>query len=166
MTPLVFEEKQQMIKTWAGSLVILLNVVFIGLLMRQLLTAPKTTTLLAYAITLFITLGIFWLFQKATLTTHLTREGITVHYPPFVKEKYFAWSTLSKVYTRNYKPLGEFGGWGYRNNGKSFAYNVSGNFGLQLEFKEEKNILIGSQKQEELAAFIQKLKDEGILADK
>ncbi|HAS42086.1 MAG TPA: hypothetical protein DCS93_16515 [Microscillaceae bacterium] len=153
-----------MIKTWVGRLVILLSLGSAGLLFRQLLLNDQnTTSLIIYVVTLIIILGLLWFFLATTLTTRLTREGITIYYPPLVKEKYFAWSDASKVYTRHYKPLGEFGGWGFRNNGKSLAYNVSGNFGLQLEFKEGKNILVGSQKQEELNAFIQYLRDEKIL---
>ena len=168
MTPPIFEEKQSMIKTWGGKIVLLLGLVFVVLFIRQLtINAQMTTsTWTSYGVFLFSILGLIWLFSKATLTTHLSKEGITVHYPPFVKKKHFAWTSIDKVYTRHYKPIGEFGGWGLRNNGSSLAYNVAGNFGLQLEFQERKNILIGSQKQEELETFIRYLRDEKILSEK
>ena len=168
MTAPIFEEKQQMIKTKIGILVVLLSIISVSVLVRQLLVTSQNTTgpLAIYAIVLIIVLGLLWLFLTATLTTRLTQEGITIHYPPFIKRKHFAWSDISKVYTRQYKPIREFGGWGFRNNGKCLAYNVSGNFGLQLEFTAGKNILVGSQKQAELTAFIQYLKDTKTLTSK
>ncbi|MBK8703741.1 MAG: hypothetical protein IPN33_08970 [Saprospiraceae bacterium] len=59
---------------------------------------------------------------------------------------------MAKVYVRQYKPIAEFGGWGlrYSMSGKGRALNVSGNMGLQLEFKDGKKLLIGTQKPKEI----------------
>jgi TATA-box binding protein (TBP) (component of TFIID and TFIIIB) len=48
----------------------------------------------------------------------------------------------------------EYGGWGIKYGRKGKAYNVSGNRGVQLVFKDGKQLLIGSQRAEELAEAI------------
>lgn len=46
---------------------------------------------------------------------------------------------------RTYSPLKEYGGWGIRYGSNGKAYNVSGNQGVQLEFRDGKRLLVGSQ---------------------
>ena len=55
------------------------------------------------------------------------------------------------VYTRTYSPMREYGGWGIRFGKSGKAYNIKGDEGLQLVFKNGKRLLIGSQKSQELA---------------
>jgi hypothetical protein len=61
---------------------------------------------------------------------------------------------------RTYRPILEYGGWGIRYSpfGKGWAYNISGNQGVQLELMNGKRILIGSQRAEELARTIAEAK--------
>ena len=62
-----------------------------------------------------------------------------------------------------YSPIRDFGGWGIRwsGSGKGKAYNMRGNRGVQLEFKNGKRLLIGSQRPEELAGAIGRAKSAG-----
>lgn len=53
--------------------------------------------------------------------------------------KHFKWYKLDKAYVRKYNAITEFGGCGERLAFKGKAYNVKGNNGLQLEFKNEKS---------------------------
>ena len=63
---------------------------------------------------------------------------------------------------RTYRPILEYGGWGIRYTmGRGWAYNVSGNQGVQLELASGKRILIGSQRAEELARAIGEAKGQG-----
>jgi hypothetical protein len=62
-----------------------------------------------------------------------------------------------KCYVRKYKPLAEFGGWGLRFGVSGKAYNISGNKGLQLELTNNKKLLIGTQKPEELSEALNKI---------
>ena len=58
---------------------------------------------------------------------------------------------------RQYRPILDYGGWGIRwGPGKGWAYNVSGNRGVQLELLDGKQLLIGSQNPEKLAQMIGK----------
>ncbi|MBK9224473.1 MAG: hypothetical protein IPO23_07190 [Flavobacterium sp.] len=66
---------------------------------------------------------------------------------------------LTKSFVRQYSPLMEYGGWGLRlglfGNGK--AFNVSGDKGLQLEFTDNKKLLIGTNRPEELTETLIKI---------
>ena len=69
-----------------------------------------------------------------------------------LKFKFYDWKNISKSYIRQYQPIIEYGGWGIRIGlfGKGRAFNVRGNKGLQLEFKDNNKLLIGSNNSEEL----------------
>ena len=67
---------------------------------------------------------------------------------------------IRKIYVRKYKPIWEYLGWGIRFGPSGRAYNTMGKIGLQLELKNGRKILIGTQKKEELKEIIQKLKEE------
>jgi hypothetical protein len=77
----------------------------------------------------------------------------------FLRNRYFPlWSKtvpLTEIVrweTRTYRPVLEYGGWGIRYGaGNGWAYNVSGNQGVQLELANGQRILIGSQRAKELA---------------
>lgn len=94
------------------------------------------------------------------MNTRIDVNGIRVMYKPFVwGEKQWTWGEVQKAYVRQYSPLWEYGGWGVRytiNNGK--AYNVRGDFGLQLELTNGKKILLGTQQPDELKRVLQNIK--------
>ncbi|MHC4457807.1 MAG: DUF6141 family protein [Planctomycetota bacterium] len=97
------------------------------------------------------------LFSIMKLETEVRDESLYVRFFPFhISFKKFTADDLSQFYARTYKPIREYGGWGIRcglgKTGK--AYNVSGNKGVQLVFKNDKRLLIGSQKPDELAEAI------------
>lgn len=103
---------------------------------------------------------IFILFFIIKLETKIDELGIRLRLFPFhLQFKYFPWATIQKAYIREYSPIGEYGGWGLRMGlfGKGKAYNVSGNIGLQLVFNDNKKLLIGTQKSEEIKFFLEEI---------
>ena len=80
-------------------------------------------------------------------------------FPFHLKFKFYPWDSIRKSYLRQYSPLGEYGGWGLRIGlfGKGTAYNVSGNWGLQLEFTNKKKLLIGTVRPEELSSTLENM---------
>jgi len=91
------------------------------------------------------------------LITEVRSDGIYLKFVPFhFKFKYYPYGEIKSYEVTEYKPIREYGGWGirYRLNGK--AYNVYGNKGIQLTFKNNKKLLIGTQKPEEFYLAIQK----------
>jgi len=105
-------------------------------------------------ITINVLVTIILIFAK--LQTRLSESALYMRFFPFhFSYRKIDFDTIATVYARSYQPLGEFGGWGIRWTPCGRAYNVSGNQGVQLELKNGKRILIGSQRAEELASLLQ-----------
>lgn len=51
-------------------------------------------------------------------------------------------------------PQSRYGGWGVRSGFERMAYTVSGNPGVRIELKDGKEVLVGSQRADELARAI------------
>lgn len=112
---------------------------------------------------LVISLVIVFLL-KLKLITKIDENGIHYQFLPFhLSPKIVEWNEIDKCFIRKYNAITEYGGWGFRfnffrNNG--MALTTKGNIGLQIILKNEKKILIGTQKKEELERTIIKYKIE------
>ncbi len=104
-----------------------------------------------------ISLGLLKFFE---LTTEGGSDGLYIKFFPFhLKFKRIAFDEIAKFYTRTYRPIMEYGGWGIRYGfawplNANKAYNMSGNKGVQLELKNGKCLLIGTQKPDEFIAVL------------
>lgn len=88
------------------------------------------------------------------MDVRVDRQHLHVRFFPLLT-KDIPLDDISEWETRTYRPLLEYGGWGIRYSlSKGWAYNVSGNRGLQLVMKDGKRLLIGSQKADDLSAAI------------
>lgn len=97
------------------------------------------------ALTLVIALFIFF-----KLSVNIDERGVSYQFfPIYLKPKLIPWTTIDKIGTRKYKPLMEYGGWGYRWGMGGKALNVKGNKGIQIKLKNGDSLLIGTQKMEE-----------------
>ena len=95
------------------------------------------------------------------LQTTINENGIMIKFYPFHrKQKVFNWEDIAHIELLKYSPLFEYGGWGIRGLGDDKAYNVRGNTGLKIFFKNKNKILIGTQKPDELRDFIENLKNQ------
>ena len=94
-------------------------------------------------------------FFSIRLQLDVFGNGLTVSFFPFVKLRFIAYSDIEEAAIRQYKPLIEYGGWGLRGNFKGLAYTISGNHGLQLGLKGGQQLLIGTQKPNQLARALQ-----------
>jgi len=158
---MTFNETQKFRNTWfwfavaAGAVFLIINM----LLFKQTMgnTSPAIHFLMLVSV-----LGscvIFW-FMK--LNTHIDSTGISVKFfVIFQSKNEWKWGEIQRAYVREYKPLLEYGGWGVRyswRNGR--AYNVKGKTGLQLELKNGKKILIGTQQKDELNRILSYLREQ------
>lgn len=101
---------------------------------------------------------LLYFFGKAALTTQIRTDGIYIRFFPFHRTfKRYAWNTIDEVYIRQYNPLREYGGWGIRMGPSGSAYNISGNKGIQLVFKNGKRLLIGTNAPDDLGAVLMKI---------
>lgn len=92
------------------------------------------------------------LFFSAKLTTKIAADGIEARFFPFhFHTRKYLWKDIASAKVRKYSALKEYGGWGLRFGLDGKAFNVSGNKGIQLVFKDGSKLLIGTQKPEEAA---------------
>ena len=107
------------------------------------------------ALVLIIALGIPLLLYTTKLTVRVDATHLRVRYFPFLR-KAVPLEQVTRCMVRTYQPLREYGGWGIRWSwtGRGWAYNVSGDRGVQLELASGRRLLIGSQRPNELAEAI------------
>ena len=120
-----------------------------------------TALILTDLLTFGILGGLATLLFYARLITEVRDDGVYVRYPPFVRKwEIYKWADLAEIEVRQYKPIREYGGWGWRFGLflKGRAYNISGNQGLQLVTHASKRLLIGTQRSEELAQAIEQVR--------
>lgn len=94
-----------------------------------------------------------WVWSLA-LITKVTDDEVTVHYRGLFKTRRVAIAAIRSARPRTYRPILEYGGWGIRLGRSGWAYNASGNQGVQLEIDETRPLLVGSRRPEELARAI------------
>lgn len=101
---------------------------------------------------LFLIIGLLlpYIIMKIKLITEIRADGIYLKFVPFhFKYKFFSIAEIDRAEYVTYSPVKEYGGWGIRYGKNGWAYNVKGNKGIMLYFKNGKNLLIGTQKGEE-----------------
>jgi hypothetical protein len=152
----VFLEEQKMIKP---IVIIGLSLPFIGICysifndwksFAQSNSEDKIIAISGLVLILLIALLLFSLKLK----TRIDDIGIYYRfYPIHFTYRVITWNEIATCYVRNYNAIFEYGGWGFksslrRKKGKSFT--VKGKIGLQMELKNGKKLLIGTQKKEEI----------------
>jgi hypothetical protein len=181
---LEFYEKQKM-SIWllAFILVAITTICVIpAIFNKEMLNLPLATGLL---LSVAVILAIYFLFSLQTI---INKDGIFVKMMPIMRKyKQFSWEDIENVYVRKYNPILEYGGWGYRSGlgrnfninsglkmrigmgtkggfGKGTAYNMRGNIGLQLELKNGKKVLVGTQRGEEIEEILKIAEAKNLLS--
>jgi hypothetical protein len=88
----------------------------------------------------------------ARLRVRVDHQTLEISFRPFVYRR-IRLQEIAQFEPRTYRPLVDASGWGvhYSFTGKGWAYNVSGDRGVQIKLKNGAWLLIGSQKPDELA---------------
>ena len=137
-----------------------LVVFFTYAIIRQLIMGipvgdkPLSNIWLAIVAPFFIALGVllFWLFLTSRLETRVTDKGLFIRFYPFhIRKIKIPLEEIEDFQVCSYNPVLDYGGWGIRYGAKGKAYNVSGNRGVRLTFRDGTTLLIGSQRSEEFA---------------
>lgn len=157
----VFIEKQKFDQWWFRLLVLtgpaILWFAFIQqiILKKEFGNNPAPDVLLIILWILFgILMPVFLL--NIQLITVITTDGIYIKFLPFyLKYRRFDFTNIEKYEVRKYKVISEYGGYGIRGTKKNRAYNVKGDTGLQIIFKDGNKLLIGTQKSEEIEMAVQ-----------
>ncbi|MCD4745456.1 MAG: DUF6141 family protein [Bacteroidales bacterium] len=166
MKKIRFNEVQKFRQKWLWViLLIIFGIWAYGFIQQIILKIPfgnNPASDITYVLIGIIPVGFLILFIRLRLITEINKDGIYFKLSPLqFKFKKITPDEIKDYEIRKYNAIKEYGGWGIRYGFKKrgMAYNVSGNTGMQLELKNGKKILIGTQKPDELKKAIDKLKD-------
>jgi hypothetical protein len=99
--------------------------------------------------------GLLSLLMYGGMRTSVTKNAVTVRFGMVGKILNLKTGDIGIIELKEFAPIGDFGGWGIRYNGKMWGYYLRGNRGVKLTAQNGKNYLIGSDQPEELYAVIQ-----------
>lgn len=172
MSRILFTEQQKFPQIWLFVFIGVSNLtVFIPLMYgfyQQIINgqpwgqSPMSDTGLIVLI-LVITAGIAlinFIIFSARLETQIKDNSVYYKYFPFVWNwKLIYKDRITSFQIRTFRPVIEFGGYGYRKRPfkKMTALIMSGNNGLQLDLNDGRKLVIGTQKPNELGEAMQKL---------
>jgi len=158
---ILFREVQHFRQPWLWLVVLAVSGIAIYGVVEQLILgkpfgnnpAPDALVLI---IGIVFGLALPMLFYVMNLTTEVREDGLYYRLFPFHWSfKRIGGSDIGKFELITYRPLRDYGGWGIRYGFNGKAYNVSGNRGVQLQLRDGRRVLIGSQKPEDLAGALQ-----------
>ena len=162
-----FYEVQRFTQCWLWVVLMLTMLVLVGVFgygfIQQLVlgkpwgdrpVSDGTLILVGSAILLFSG-GMIYLFYSLRLITEVRAEALHIRFYPF-RTKIIPCNTITSCAARRYRPLSEYGGWGIKYGRSGWAYNILGDWGVQLVLKNGKRILIGSQRADELERALKK----------
>jgi hypothetical protein len=87
--------------------------------------------------------------------TGVDGSGVHVRWIAFPLRRDFPFADIARHEAVTYQPIREFGGWGWRRGRQGrVAHTVRGVEGVELELRDGRRVLIGSQRPQELAAAI------------
>ena len=155
----VFQESQKFTQIWLWAILLGLNGLFIYGLYRQLVLEEDFGTNSMSNLGLIITALLLVLFSvffyTLELRTHIDRLQIRIHFFPLFKRTY-RWEDIASAEVVKRLVLG----YGIRVSPEGTVYNIKGNRLLKLTFKDGKSILIGTQKPDELTAFLNNMRSK------
>ena len=106
---------------------------------------------------MLLVVGVFALLR---LDTRLDTRGISYQMRP-LRQARLDWAQIRSAQVRQYSPIGEYGGWGFRGlYSQNRALNVAGNHGLQLELADGRRLLLGTQRPDELRQVLAQLRPQ------
>lgn len=168
---LIFEEVQRFRYTWSWYLMLIISVPTVGFFLYginvQIIHGEPwgnnpmddMSLILTTLFVIIIMGGVFFFLELHKLIIRIDEGSVQYAFHPYFSTfKTLEKSRTKSISVRRYKPVAEFGGWGYRMRWKSKAYTVSGNWGLRIEFVDGKKLTIGTQKPVELQKAIDQLK--------
>jgi hypothetical protein len=89
----------------------------------------------------------FWIVK---LVTEVDDTEIRAQFVFMWRTRHIPFTGIREAEAVTYRPIVDYGGWGIRRGANGWAYNVSGNRGVRIQFRDGSHFLIGSQRAEEL----------------
>jgi len=145
-----FAETQKFDQWWLRLLMLLVNAfVAYGTYRQLVLLIPfgdhPTSNLVLLCVLGFL-LFVTALVLSTRLDTLIKKDGVYVRFYPFqLQFKSYEWNQIARHAVVVYRPILDYGGWGFRISGAGTALSTSGDQGLQVEFHNGKRLLIGTR---------------------
>ncbi len=116
---------------------------------------PMSDTALAVVGGSFALLGLalIWLFASLKLITEVHPDAISIRFAP-MRASRIPLAGVSAVEVVTVRPIRDFGGWGVRRGRGMKAYLARGNTGVRIRRSDGKDLFVGSQQADDLAAAI------------
>jgi hypothetical protein len=157
MKKVLFKEEQQFRQWWmtlivmASSIPAAISLVYSFFKLSRNSPFDRSTMPLAVSIVvLIVVIVVLWVYFSTKLEVWIDQDGVHYRYfPQIYKNKLISKEEIARYEIRKYSAIWDYGGWGVRRGfGRKWqrAYNVSGNIGLQLYFKNGKKVLFGTQR--------------------
>lgn len=102
----------------------------------------------------------FILILSGRMVTEIWTDGIGFYFSPFIRKmRHIPLADITSVEVAKYRPIIEFGGWGFRKRllSRKTAYNISGRIGVRVIKKNGSQVMFGTQKQEEMKRAVEKM---------
>lgn len=135
-----FTETQQLRQWW---LWLILGVVTVPVI----ITLVRAPTSWPFALVLISVFSLLWFWR---MDTRCDQDGVHYRVYPLIGWRTIRWVDIATATVTTYG----FVGYGIRWNFGEWVYNVSGNQGLRIKTTTGKRILIGTQRPDELRAFM------------
>ena len=143
---IAYQEEQHFDQVWVWAL---LGIELVVLLIPLILTSQPWWTMILSVGVMVLTMGLLASFK---LYTRIDSSGIHYRMKPFHwKEQTIPWEDIDQLFVRKYSPILEYGGWGIRYGRNGRAFNLRGNYGIQIVKKDGKRVLLGTQKPDEVS---------------
>lgn len=155
----MYQEKQRFTQWWLWAVLVFPALIgLFGIYWQIILGKPfgdnpmSDTGLIVFAVSM-IALPLLFLWVR--LETRIDDARIEFNYVPFMKMS-VVWQNVESAQVLDY---GTVGGWGIKHSSKyGTVYATGGDYGLAVKMKGGKKFVIGTQKKEELDAFLAKMK--------
>jgi hypothetical protein len=161
-----YEETQRFRQPWLWVVLVsavLMPILIIGTLLavqrstgQPVGNRPLSDAGLAGVFAGILVLGLLPLALVAYMKLVVRVEGgsLSIRFIPFLR-KHYPLQDVARWEVCDFRPLADYGGWGIRRGRGGWAYTVSGKRGVQLEFRDGRKLLVGSQRPEEFAAALE-----------
>ncbi len=155
---ILFEERQRLRQPWLLVLVLVPAALAWASMIQQIVRdRPVGTNPVndwgMLLIWLLIGVGLPAFIAILRLETIVDHERVLIRFRPLTTRS-IPGSEIRSASVRSYRPMREFGGWGLRGFASNRAYTMNGNTGVQLVLTSGDQLMIGSERPEELATAI------------
>lgn len=154
--PTFYSEKQPLRQLWVWLIILPGPAIILWILVNHILPGSDPVPGLALTL-LYAIIGLLppVLIYSTTLYTEVRGDAVYVRLWPFHRRWVeLKFDSISEAEPITYRALRDYGGWGIRYGRGGKAYNISGNQGVMLSFKDGRKIMIGSHNHEVLAKAI------------